>query len=459
MAPPHNSQLYSALLAHYLEVVARLRIVIAEGYALRIRYYLHAHHAGPNEATATHEPYVDWEGVLLEHAHTIVALPRYASAISALASDPAARPHFDRLVVLRIGGRRVEEVETLRTFMASVLESQVTEPQGSPEPNVEAFASAYGQLESYFHATTVRVRAIAPLYGFWTDSPHIDLGSGLSITAISEAEQRRLFSEGTTTLRGPFGRILPAAAIEQIWDDPKRLLDPGEPVDRWQFEPPTELFDRLVSALRLFQSGGVAFLEVTVGPKDWAPFGIAFSFGRTASGPRVNPPYLLEGDQVPAFQSFWMTFSDRHHTLRRPAAALHRFNLGCERVAIEDRIVDYAIAIEALLLDGHSELSWRLQLRGAALLGADGKERLAVRDRLKLLYDVRSKIVHGTPAAEAMKAIAKSMDVGQFVAMIETDLRQCYARFLALAKVHGEMGVLDELDRRVVTGEFARPED
>lgn len=62
----------------------------------------------------------------------------------------------------------------------------------------------------------------------------------------------------------------------------------------------------------------------------------------------------------------------------------------------EDAFLFYSIALEALLLGGkHDEqLSYRLRLRAAHLLGSSVASRTFVRDKVNDLYTMRSKIVH-----------------------------------------------------------------
>ena len=62
---------------------------------------------------------------------------------------------------------------------------------------------------------------------------------------------------------------------------------------------------------------------------------------------------------------------------------------------MDDRIIDYTIGLEALLLNIRDELRYRFALRGASILVdafGDKKQRF---QELKDLYDSRSDIVHG----------------------------------------------------------------
>jgi hypothetical protein len=62
----------------------------------------------------------------------------------------------------------------------------------------------------------------------------------------------------------------------------------------------------------------------------------------------------------------------------------------------EDSFIFYAIALESLLLGQHhhDQLTYKLRLRAAHLLGLKASARARIRDRVKRLYDLRSTIVH-----------------------------------------------------------------
>ena len=65
------------------------------------------------------------------------------------------------------------------------------------------------------------------------------------------------------------------------------------------------------------------------------------------------------------------------------------------RWQLQDRILDYAIALEILYRLDSSELTYKLGTRAACLLGKTPEERRATFDKITEFYDVRSAIVHG----------------------------------------------------------------
>jgi hypothetical protein len=104
----------------------------------------------------------------------------------------------------------------------------------------------------------------------------------------------------------------------------------------------------------------------------------------------------------------------RGKMLRIPLDRLGR--AGRER-DFADRAIDLGIALESLLLHDikdHGELSFRLSLRGAWLIGASGIERREIQSSLKRLYDLRSRSVHSgfvEPSAKTGNTISRATEI------------------------------------------------
>lgn len=84
-------------------------------------------------------------------------------------------------------------------------------------------------------------------------------------------------------------------------------------------------------------------------------------------------------------------------TKRACAIAAGRLNSARRRIEPGDSAIDIATALEALLAtsDEKAEITYRLRLRAALLLGTHYQERLEISNRMNDLYKLRSKVVHG----------------------------------------------------------------
>jgi hypothetical protein len=91
-------------------------------------------------------------------------------------------------------------------------------------------------------------------------------------------------------------------------------------------------------------------------------------------------------------------------SLRQPGSsndlALHRFATGIARPSDADAVLDFVIALEALLLPldaaaRNSDLSYRFRIHGALFIAESADLRRDVFRQLRGLYEMRSRLVHG----------------------------------------------------------------
>ena len=91
--------------------------------------------------------------------------------------------------------------------------------------------------------------------------------------------------------------------------------------------------------------------------------------------------------------------------------AIERFNRSFEEVPWFDQLVDLGVGLEAALLDGSEkeEISLRLRSRAASLLATPGDSAQVIYQDVKVLYGLRSAIVHGSSltSADIHKEFAK----------------------------------------------------
>jgi hypothetical protein len=133
---------------------------------------------------------------------------------------------------------------------------------------------------------------------------------------------------------------------------------------------------------------------------------------------------------------------------RTVGVALDRLNLARRRRSASDRAVDGGICLEALLGDDSpQELTYKLRLRVALLLGRTVDERQQLREDVRRFYDLRSKVVHGRVRA------AKDAERDEQVAA--RGLEICTQAVRAVV----QRGALPDFARWELTGGPSDPED
>lgn len=213
-----------------------------------------------------------------------------------------------------------------------------------------------------------------PKIGFapWDDIPDADNQTLASATHVVELRDVTLLS----------------------WPDDPRALHLTE-------ETHARLTD-LVAMLSLETKGFVTYAEAATA----APLGnseaVEFSFVVRDFASRLDAVSMFDpvSLSLPALRravSRWQQLPSRHPSLR---TAAERLLLSWQRERYShDKIVDFCIAIEALVGEGSDELVNRISLRTAAMLatigwGPSSQTARAVRE----IYSYRSQVVHGVAA-------------------------------------------------------------
>ena len=123
--------------------------------------------------------------------------------------------------------------------------------------------------------------------------------------------------------------------------------------------------------------------------------------------PKDQAPSTRDLDAFAAAARGWLTHcageGDRRTELaiRRTAAC---FGIPAGRFGVEDRLIDAGIALEAMYGPFDSgEITRKISLRAAWLLGESIAEGRAISKEMKSFYATRSKVVHGTVSKDRRK--------------------------------------------------------
>ncbi|HEU4881965.1 MAG TPA: hypothetical protein VFT45_06970 [Longimicrobium sp.] len=216
---------------------------------------------------------------------------------------------------------------------------------------------------------------------------------------------------------------------------------------------------QLLTALRLAQGGDVGALAFR---DTLLPSFVSRSY---ASGQLpdywlptdIRPPrYVLNTDAATSVLELFglLTRAKANGRISDLDTSLRRFNQHYSRRFDEDKILDLTIVLESTLLFGdNNELSYKVALRGAALL----KDQVPPADVFRLLrdlYKARSAIVHNGLDSRAIekKGYTAGMSVGDFVTAVAQCVRIVLARYLQAIDIGGSVRkVTESLDSVLVT--------
>ena len=162
--------------------------------------------------------------------------------------------------------------------------------------------------------------------------------------------------------------------------------------------------------------------------------------------------YHLGKDEIDEFVEFWKEIGEvivgkqyRGHDYL--TIVLKRLNLGSEERDLENKLIDFFVAFEALFLLEASELSYRLALRTATLLGDSYQERREITNFMRDAYVLRSQIVHGkTPRLKK-----KTIDLKEYVPRLENYLRHSIVKYFKMIRqFKDQTAILRYLDQEIL---------
>ena len=274
---------------------------------------------------------------------------------------------------------------------------------------------------------------LCPLYSFNSDSGSVDLAEGIQIKSAPSA-LRKYIAERTRHLYGrwedpskfDWAIFLPyrakategASSIEKIkigleeWDEAKDSL-----ID-------------LITALKLCHKGQVIagpLISASIRNSEWSiGGGTIWTLVSKRDFLLEKPGYMLHQSDITHVNELANNLSKLRNggKLGSLSTTLRRFHSSYYG-DIEDRIIDQMIAFESLFLGDIQELTYKLALRTAFLLGKRKDKRNAIFSDMKKAYNYRSRIVHGDsqPSRDELREI---------VPKTEDYLRQSIRRFLLL---------------------------
>lgn len=286
---------------------------------------------------------------------------------------------------------------------------------------------------------------LCPLYSFDCDCESVDLAEGVQINPAPDALRKHI-AEQTYHL---YGR----------WEDPSNFdwaiflphiskATDGTIVDRMkigfeEWDTAGGLLVDLITALKLCHKGRVTagpLISASIHNSEWSiGGGTIWTLVSKRDFIREKPEYTLHQSDVPEVNAFVSNLSKLREMEKLDSirVALRRFH-SAYHGDIEDRIIDQMIAFESLFLGDIQELTYKLALRVALLLGRRNKRETIFND-MKKAYKYRSRIVHGDTQVsrdELRGIIHKTEDY----------LRQSIRRFLLLlSQGHSLKEIRDKL--------------
>ena len=365
-----------------------------------------------------------------QHRDELEQLPEWKAAIECLLRDSVIRRQLTGQRVSPFGGFRLDVLNLLGRVVNMSIDEE------KPFRFVSELSDGvYDEVESHFYCDSVVRKSFCPLLGFSSEVEEICLDKEVKIRRVSNDEILDLWNNSVwfralvEDNRMSFSIHAPLQYLLEMSVEARKTA-PGEKV---KVPSATTVFDKVVSALRLFKEGWVSYPFTF--ERQVSRLAPGTSYGRSGSLPSIPMrSYELKRNEVENFKTFYTEIEEK---LDHPRIALTRFNQTYRRERLapqiyEDRIIDYCIAFESLFCSEDTRQKGEIiSTRASMLLGKDNRERKEIGDCLRRAYQVRNDIVHGSlPIRDSMRKRNANDDVGTFVQKVESYLRLCIKRLI-----------------------------
>lgn len=283
--------------------------------------------------------------------------------------------------------------------------------------------AAWEDIDSHFTITF-------PLINFSSDiSQSQQLSSHLLFAPLTPADKTTLWNDDAKVFTFSTPPLDATTFLQLTWKlvgtfSASKKEDASDMSNTRQ-EALDELGD-IVTAMHLLKDGDAgapAIYQKRLAPVLWEGTRMCYPLNQVRQFPSRFSAYELHESDIAPLQELVKALQQLRLAQPRGTSAvygdlsvgLRSFNQSYERKLPEDQIIDLTIALESSLLADHDdELTYRLAVRGAALL-ADAETSWGPRKSRALLtamYGVRSSIVHSGQLLSDQKILNKIRSIG-----------------------------------------------
>lgn len=321
--------------------------------------------------------------------------------------DPA---FADGMVLLRIDNVDPQQRRWVESDYMSIVASIISRAEALGAESDQELLELYLPLERARFSPKLTGNVVVPIT--LTDlgvKESIELDASTSIVPLREELQLARALDALNGSRTPAHLV--AAATHAIVVDgvqfdnsPARMrllhsLGHRDPIP----EVVRRKLDWVVESIHILTRSQTGYNQIFVEPNDWTDEWVhdlppiwkvetVENYPTLASDPLWNAPRVAHNhEHVRRLPEAYSALSEAPKDVRLASRRLFRASM---RSSDEDRTLDATIGVEALLLNGHGELGYRMSLRAAAAL-SDNFPAETIFTLSKRVYDHRSKIAHG----------------------------------------------------------------
>ncbi|MDO8472765.1 MAG: HEPN domain-containing protein [Dehalococcoidia bacterium] len=264
------------------------------------------------------------------------------------------------------------------------------------------FQVLWDDLVHDIESPTIKVTKFSPLFNLELDSPEVTIDAGVRLFELPAEELESLLNANDLLPSHPLTKqdiLRLRCAVEVVYEQHRHSDQSQAALDA------RNKLLRLMTAVRLLSEGTPCVAFTRVSTSSWLNSGTSWESSPAHWGANATIRRSEEPELIRLFAR--LTASPN---ASRVELALGRWNSAGDRSTEADRLIDHWVALESLFGPrDKQELSFRMPLRIAAFLGADGPERQRIFNEMRDSYDLRSKIVHGSDGKSKKTTLSQSL--------------------------------------------------
>lgn len=320
--------------------------------------------------------------------------------------------------------------------------------------NEAIFNELYIDFEKLVLTLEVSYKLFASIGNFSMDEDIIELGVGIRLKKMTAEELSDMIDCSST-----FDSFSHPLMFRHRLEIDYQIKESLEPMGRDLHAEAKGTIKKVISTLRLFKCGDIYDAKYSYMPVSWTLFarGVISSYPSVQPRMQIKAELRLEKSEIEDFKKFWVTYNEfipKLNTFLFINTAISRFNFAYENNRVEDRLIDYMIAFEALFLKGNEnqELNYRLALRTAIMIFTVDDPKTSIFSDMKNAYKLRSLIVHGKNFDEIKRDLeTKHLKINNFILKIEEYLRRAIKKFMELMNEPSNQDkIIDFLDSNIL---------
>lgn len=269
-------------------------------------------------------------------------------------------------------------------------------------------------FKSCFHSKEVLYKARARIFGVELPIPRINITDNIYLVKLTDVEmnERQEFIDISNLEDNDSKSLFEYTEIRMIFKIPinENIESPVLSTGNESSKKSRKAFNDVIAALRLIKSGNIELGAIHIS-----------SFISSFATDNIYKLYIslskikINDSDIDSLLRAYRIVTEFQRSDKILERALNRFLLGKQRHDPVDRLIDYVIAWESILLtvNGNAimnETSYRFGINGSSLLYASDaeKDRISGLKLMKEIYSIRSKIVHGASKEDINKEINKA---------------------------------------------------